>query len=47
MRLKNTYEILVTDLCNIRVQPLQHIQHPSEALATSETLETYAYNMHF
>jgi hypothetical protein len=28
MRPKNTDETLVTDLCDIRVQPLQHMQHP-------------------
>jgi hypothetical protein len=38
---KNTDETLETDACNIRVQPLQHmqylnlfLQHPSETLAT-------------
>jgi hypothetical protein len=44
-----TDETLGTDVCNIYVQPLQHMQHPYETLAThtSEILETYACNMHF
>jgi len=29
MRPENTDETLVVDLCNIRVQLLQHMQHPN------------------
>ena len=46
-------ETLETDICNVREQPSQHMQHPDlvlkhpyEILAnTTETLETYACNM--
>jgi hypothetical protein len=40
MRPENTDKTLVTDLCNVRVQPLQHMQHP-DLLYPSETLATY------
>jgi len=54
VRLKNTDETLGTDTCNIRVQPLQHMQHPPIYLCnihikhlqhTSETLATCAFSV--
>jgi hypothetical protein len=40
--LKKTDETLATDICNIRVPSLQHIQHPDPLLQHPyETLETY------
>jgi hypothetical protein len=57
MHQKNTDETLVTNLCNIGVQPLQQIQHldlfcnihPKQlhTSETFETLETYVCNMLF
>jgi hypothetical protein len=58
IRLDKTDELLEKEACNIRVQPLQHMQHPGLNLQhgrkhlqhtseTSETLETYVCNMRF
>jgi hypothetical protein len=55
---ENTDKTLETNICNIRVQPLQRMQHPNllcnihlkhlqHTSKTSETFETYACNMHF
>jgi hypothetical protein len=52
MRPKNIDETLVTDLCNISIQPLQHMQYPDllcniylrHLQHTSKTLETYAFS---
>jgi hypothetical protein len=55
---ENNDKTLGTNICNIRVQPLQHmkhpdllLQHPSKYLQhtfeTSETLGTYACNIRF
>ena len=39
---EKTDEALGTDVCNIRVQPLQHMQHPDLLLQhPHETIETY------
>ena len=45
MHLKNTDETLVIDLYNIRVQPLQHMQHPDILLQhPSKTFATCFWN---
>jgi hypothetical protein len=39
---KNTDETLETDLCNMHIQPLQHVQHSDILLQHSfETIATY------
>ena len=55
IRRKKTNETLRTGACNIRVQPLQHVQHPDyfcnirmkHLQHTSKTFETSACNMQF
>ena len=55
---EKTTETLGTKACNIRVQPLQHMQHPDllcniymkhlqHTAESSKTLETGICNMHF
>jgi hypothetical protein len=59
MSLEKIDEVLGTEVCNTRIQPLQHMQHPDLLLQhlrktlakhtseTSKTLETYGCNMRF